>query len=87
MKKKKNQIKKPSYRQLTRSLKGSEAVSKNRERLMYEYIEKCKILEIKLRERLDLSMIQERRQLAQALAAMTEGVSHAIRYVVGKEVM
>ena len=48
---------------------------------------KCRELETKVLQRVDTAMIQERKDLACALAEMTSAVSYAIRVTVGKEVM
>jgi hypothetical protein len=65
-------------------LEGHNAWLQNRVNVMAAEIADLKK---QLTVRVDTSMIAERRALLNSLGQMTEAVSHAIRFTVGKEVM
>ena len=80
-------IKKLSYRQLTQQVRGYQMDEQNW-RAMHEMDQReIQGLKKALQTRLDMSMLQERTKLAGSVGQMVDAVSHAIRFVVGIEVL
>ena len=81
------QKKKLSYHQLQQEIRRLNDLIAGRERLATSNRVE---LELKLKQAkfdTDTCMLSERRRLAEALAGLVSGVSDAIRFVIGKEVL
>lgn len=83
----KNKVKKPTIRELQKTLKMNIEVIEQLYRNQDMLREQIKILEIKLRQKTETDMMTERVKLANSLGQMIEATSKAIMFIVAKEQM
>lgn len=86
--------KRPSTRALQQNVKFLRAeverlqgLTAAAEQVSLNYREYAEQWKKKAQERVDTTMIAERRQIASSLAQMTEALAYAVKFVIGKEVI